>query len=122
MARQAANEPDPITAQRGKELAARLERAGWRVAERIERGLEWWAAEVWMIESVWAPNGVRAYLTFLTDPQYETFGSRVWALGMSDKRPRTVADATTAGTFTLRHCWPRELDALVQCLAARRSL
>jgi hypothetical protein len=114
--------PDPITAQRGTELFERLSNAGWRIAERQDTGLEWWAAEIWVLESAWTPQGNAAYLTFLNDPQYETYSSRVWAIGLAQDRPHSRTEAGTFGTFTVRHCWQRELESLIECLAALRAL
>jgi hypothetical protein len=111
---------DPITAQRGTELNARLWEAGWEISERRDTGLEWWAAEMWILASVWTPKGKAAYLTFLTDPQYETCGPRVWAIGLAEHLPHSRADAGAFGTFTVRHCWQGELASLIECLAALR--
>jgi hypothetical protein len=113
--------PDPITAERGAELSIHLEGAGWRIVQRFETGLEWWAAEMWIVESVWTPQGRTAYITFLTDPQYETYGPRVWALGLASAQPLSRADAESVGTFVVRHSWRRELASLIECLAALRT-
>jgi hypothetical protein len=69
------------------DLRKHLEVHGWEVAE-IEQPFEdeWWCAELWVIQSVWSPQRVRAYLAFLLDPM----GGRddVWAVYASKERPR----------------------------------
>ena len=55
------------------ELLNQLPEHGWRVAS-VEENLEWWADEMWLLESEWSPVGGLAYVTFLVDPHFD--GSR----------------------------------------------
>lgn len=50
-----------------RDLLKRLEHDGWLVTRRAD-GLEWWAHEIWALQSRWSPAGLTLYLTFLTDP------------------------------------------------------
>ena len=78
---------------------------------------EWWAAEIWVVESIWSPVGVRIYLTFLVDPQ----GTDVWALGAASERPQDRFAA--ARLFCLPgpgHGWYEEMPALLEALATYR--
>ena len=47
-------------------LLNRLTEYGWRVAGE-EDNLEWWADEMWVLESMWSPVGIRVYITFLVN-------------------------------------------------------
>jgi hypothetical protein len=51
-----------------EQLLEMLERRGWSVT-RHSAELEWWADEIWAVESIWSPSGFTLYLTFLNDPQ-----------------------------------------------------
>ena len=77
-----------MQAQRTVLLSLLLEQ-GWRVS-KIEEDLEWWADEMWHLESLSSPVGSRAYVTFLVDPQFEgdrKKGEAVWAVMASPFRP-----------------------------------
>ncbi len=70
------------------ELRNRLAEHGWRV-KGLEEDLEWWANEMWLLESVWSPAGSRAYLTLLVDPMVgpnRRRGEAVWA-AMASRQP-----------------------------------
>jgi hypothetical protein len=49
-------------------LLAALRAAGWQVVARATEDLPWWADEVWMIESIWRPLGLQAFVTFHVCP------------------------------------------------------
>ena len=69
-----------------------LERTGWEVVGIQTSDLEWWADEVWILESVWQPHGT-AYLTFLVDPMWEgprRKGEHVHRAGASLENPANV--------------------------------
>ncbi len=71
------------------ELLSQLSENGWRIAS-IEQNLEWWADEMWLIESTWSPVGSNAYVTFLVDPQFDGVrrkGEEVWAVMASALKP-----------------------------------
>ncbi|HJX93427.1 MAG TPA: hypothetical protein VJ372_23235, partial [Pyrinomonadaceae bacterium] len=71
------------------ELLTLLSEHGWSAA-KIEEDLEWWADEMWQLESVWSPVGSLAYVTFLVDPQFEgnrEKGEAVWAIMASLFKP-----------------------------------
>jgi hypothetical protein len=109
--------PDTIRKQAvaiGKTLCSH----GWAVAE-VEQPFEneWWAAEIWRIESKWAPQGVHAYLTFLVDPQGGP--GDVWAVCASPERPS--GRPTNSGlTMRLTNVWQQELPVFVNGLSQFR--
>lgn len=80
--------------------------------------LDWWADEIWTIDSVWTPQGVRGYLTFLVDP-IDT--SEVWALSATPSRPKDRGEAESGHLIRLRHVWQKELDAWLDGLKDLRS-
>ena len=89
------------------ELLALLPEHGWRVA-RVEEDLEWWADEMWLLESVWSPVGSRAYITFLVDPQFEgnrKKGEGVWAAMASLFKPASWLAGEDEFTFSLGQGW-----------------
>jgi hypothetical protein len=92
---------------------------GWNVVE-VESPFEdeWWAAEIWVIESDSSPRGRRAYLTFLIDPQ----GGReeVWAVWAKAERPAHGDDGTEP-FMRLRNVWQQELPGFLQGLNRFRA-
>ena len=73
------------------ELVRRLPRHGWDITHVEEDGLDWWADEMWLLESVWSPVGTKAYVTFLYDPFLNNYGGiekrHVWAVMASAEKP-----------------------------------
>jgi hypothetical protein len=51
-----------------EKLLSLLADRGWSVT-RHSAELEWWAQEIWVLESKWAPPGYTLFLTFLVDPR-----------------------------------------------------
>ena len=83
------------------ELLKQLSEHGWRVASE-EENLEWWADEMWQLESVWSSVGSRAYITLLVDPMAgpnRRKGEAVWAAMASLTRP--ISRLSAEGEFTL---------------------
>lgn len=106
------------------ELAARLPENGWRVLAVEESGLEWWADEVWLLESLWSPKGVRLHLTFLVDPMADARrakGQSVWAVGTSIERPVDRASAEGKPLLSLGRGWGSQMAEFFDGLSALRS-
>src|SRR5689334_20551194 len=73
------------------QMIAKLFESGWRMVCRERDDLHWWADEIWVMESEWAPQGFTVYLTCLVDPQlddHRQHGQAVWAVGTSLHRPK----------------------------------
>jgi hypothetical protein len=99
-----------------EQLLIQLGERGWNVI-RHSKELEWWAKEIWVLESLWAPRGFRVFLTFLTDPQpgsTEPF----WALRASTEWPtdRNAPDEP----FLLFREWEDQLPGFSQGLEELR--
>jgi hypothetical protein len=72
-----------------RQIDEMLSSEGWQVVDR-QRNPSWWLAEVWVLESISAPVGSRAYLSFLVDSQSLTLrdtGDQAWALSLSLEGP-----------------------------------
>jgi hypothetical protein len=109
---------DPITEQRGLELEPHLTLHGWRVVERTREGLDWWADELWTLESIWTPIGLRLYLTFLNDPMD---AGEVWALAATMTIPMTRGNAESGQLIRLRNVWGRRLPSWLEQLHSFRT-
>ena len=95
-----------MTAQQQGLLDA-LASAGWE-PEHTEQLLEWWADEVWVMRSLWSPQGSHFYITFLVDPQADRQrrrGESVWAAKASASLPQRWQQAEREFTFSLGHGW-----------------
>jgi hypothetical protein len=71
-------------------LEKRLDRYGWEKAATRSEDLEWWADEVWVLQSIWSPQECRLYLTFIVDPLFEgprQKGQAVWSVEASLEQP-----------------------------------
>lgn len=105
------------------ELFDLLPERGWRVAS-VEENLEWWADEMWLLESVWSPVGSRAYITFLVDPQFDgdrKKGQAVWAVMTSPAKPYNRLSAADEFTLNLGQGWKKELPAFFEHLSMLRN-
>jgi hypothetical protein len=105
------------------ELLDRLPEHGWRVAEE-EENLEWWADEMWLLESVWSPVGSRAYVTLLVDPMVgpnRRKGEAVWAVTVSQAKPTSRLSAEGGFTLSFGQGWKQRLPEFFEHLSAFRS-
>jgi len=105
-------------------LSQLLPERGWRVA-RVERDdLDWWAEEMWLLESLGSPVGYPTYLTFLVDPQGSGLargvGDAVWAVLASPSKPATWLEGADASRFGLGRHWADGMPALFEYLASLR--
>ena len=83
-------------------LASSIERAGWAVARVHTEDLDWWADEIWELNSRWSPMGAVAFIVFLVDPMRKLpreKGQGVWAAGYSASLPTTRAEAERNGVL-----------------------
>ena len=106
------------------ELAKQLPENGWQILAAEDFGLEWWADEIWLIESVWSPRGFRLYLTFLVDPMADSQrakGQSVWAVGISTVRPMDRRSAEGKPLLSLGHGWRSHLAEFFTGLAGLRN-
>ena len=106
------------TKTQAEELRRRLPEYGWECVE-IEQPFEdeWWAAEIWRLESLWSPQGVQVYLTFHVDPMD---GENVDSVHTSAEHPyeRSSGDYPV---MHLGHGWKKELPAFLEALSHFRD-
>jgi hypothetical protein len=106
-----------------REIQATLESQGWKIAESAIQP-EWWADEMWEIESTWTPVGVKAFITFLVDPQAQIYrrrkGEHVWAAMASREKPPFYLPQDSF-ELSLGSGWLERLPTLLEYLSALRS-
>ena len=98
-----------------EQLEVGLSASGWEIVGREKSNLDWWADEIWKIESIWSPVGFTIYLTFLVDPQQSRVrkkGEDVWAIGASINRPKEREDGVEA-LVPLRPKWGKRLHVFI---------
>jgi hypothetical protein len=108
------------------ELFEQMSEQGWSVAKVEDWQLEWWADEIWLLESTWSPVGSRAYLTFLVDPMVEDWqhrkkGESVWALQVSPSKPESRTSPEGCFQISLNQGWRKELPAFLKHLSLLRE-
>ena len=107
------------------EIQSQLSKRGWNIVEVEDDGLEWWADEVWRLESAWSPVGAHAYVTFLIDPQSSARnrkkGQDVWAVKASPVRPVDWLKGVGEFTLSLGQGWKVELPDFFEHLATLRG-
>jgi hypothetical protein len=107
----------PEVHHRASVVSQWLEKHGWRIVEREQPFEdEWWACEIWLIESAWSPQGARAYLTFfvldLGDDSHYLMASR--------DRPK-ARGGEGEPQMSLNRGWQNELPTFIAGLAQFRS-
>lgn len=75
-----------MEAQR-KEILESVEKNGWKATELENYDFHKWSMETWLLESLWSPIGVTAYISFLIDPQSDFQNPYAWAIEVSDEKP-----------------------------------
>ncbi|MBC7930758.1 MAG: hypothetical protein H7Z38_09385, partial [Rubrivivax sp.] len=88
-------------------------------AESEWNDLDWWEDEIWILEHLWSPKGIRIYLTFLVDPQApfeRKKNEHVWAARASLERSRErLADEGTV-FLNLHRGWKKALPDFLKGL------
>lgn len=99
------------------ELCEQLTRRGWSVVRHTD-DLEWWAREIWLLESVWAPHGFRLYVTLLSDPLpgQEPF----YNIGTCRRWPEDRDEADGEPSMLFRG-WVENLPAFLDAMDACRK-
>jgi hypothetical protein len=107
------------------EIESQLAKHGWNIVDVDDQTLEWWADEIWRLESAWSPAGAQAYITFLVDPQSSTRnrkkGQDVWAVKASPVRPVDWLNGVGEFTLGLGQGWKEELPGFFQHLIILRN-
>src|SRR5215510_8577560 len=102
-------------------LRSALTQSGWEV-ETIEEPDMWWIEEAWCLRSVWSPQGQRAYLTFLVDPQATSRTARpVWAVKASRALPAQWQDFPDEPVLAFGSKWRSLVTSFVSQLSRFRE-
>ena len=98
--------------------------SGWRIVDRVQISSEWWADEIWTIDSVWHPAGFRLFLTFLVDLMQSgprRPGEDVSEVSCSSSYRGTREEATGGPTIYLRPSWEKNLPGFLCSLKEIRD-
>jgi hypothetical protein len=106
------------------EILAELARRGWRATSLDGHALDWWADEMWLLESEWSPRGREAYLIFLVDPMADPHvrkkGEQVWAAAVTARKPLERMEASSGFVVSLKG-WEEDLPGMFEYLSALRG-
>jgi hypothetical protein len=108
------------------ELFEQISSQGWTFAEVEHWELDWWADEMWRLESVWSPIGAIAYLTFLVNPSIEDWqhrkkGEEVWSVEISPEKPESRDTMPGSFVISLNQGWQKEIPRLLKHLSVLRD-
>ncbi len=90
---------------------------GWKITELEKVELDWWANEMWRLESVWSPTGETAFITFLLEPEY---AEEVWEILVSKEKPLHWGGVPKSFSLSLKG-WEKELPEFMKFLSALRN-
>lgn len=88
-----------------QKLSDYFELEGWGIEKVIIDDLDWWADEIWVLKSIWSPEDVFVYITFLVDPMFEgnrKKGEAVWGIGCGKELPTSRNAAESSGVISLK--------------------
>jgi hypothetical protein len=109
-----------------KLLAEALEADGWKIIDRARNLADWARYEVWTIESLWRPVGLRAFGSFLIDPMPELPSAKrhrlVWAVEFTTTSPldQPRASQQRIGNVGITH-FNKGIVELIESLAHFRN-
>ena len=119
-----------MVTQRDK-LFELLPRYGWEVINveahlRNSRGLDWFIDELWEVESVWSPKGLKVWVTFVVDPQAPNLNERkkgqgVWAVKAGLQKPTGWGIENDEVALTLNAGWEKRLSEFFSGLSYLRK-
>jgi hypothetical protein len=108
---------------RHSQFTAKRSEYGWHVVSCERDNLEWWADEIWAVESKCTPQGFTLFLTWLVDPQWDDHrrpGQAVWAVATCLRRPTDRLEAEGKPLLSLHH-WPRGVAEFLAELSVLRD-
>jgi hypothetical protein len=106
-----------------------LPRYGWEVTTvedhlRGSTAVDWFIDELWEVESIWSPNGLKVWISFVVDPMApfpRKKGQGVWAVKAGLRKPtgRGIADDEVG--LILNAGWENRLPEFFSRLADLRN-
>jgi hypothetical protein len=116
--------------QRNK-LFELMPRYGWEVINvedylRHTTGLDWFIDELWEIESIWTPKGLKVWITFVVDPMTSNLGERkkgqgVWAVKAGLHKPIGWGAEDDEVELALNTGWEKRMPEFFSHLADLRN-
>ena len=116
--------------QRNK-LFESLPRYGWEAINvedhlRGSTGADWFIDELWEVESVWSPKGLKIWITFLVDPQTPYLrerkkGQGVWAVKAGFRKPPDSRIGDAEVYLSLNIGWENRLPEFFSRLSDLRK-
>lgn len=106
-----------------EKLIEHLEENGWKIIEEDEYSLDWWAAEIWKVESVWSPREFMLWLTFLVDPQgpFEPRQEHVCGIGATHNYPICWQEVQNETFLSFTSDWKTKLPQFIFELSRLRQ-
>ena len=98
-------------------IREKLIKNGWKITELEKVELNWWANEMWRLESVWSPIGKTAFVTFLLEPENMKY---VWDIIVSKEKPVDWGGNPNYFSLSLKR-WEKELAAFMKFLSDIRN-
>lgn len=93
---------------------------GWKITELEGGELDWWASEMWRIESVWSPIGATAYVTFLFEPMD---AKEVWDIAASSEKLEHRNGGANCFYLNIKSSgWKKNLPQFIKSISEFRNL
>jgi hypothetical protein len=90
---------------------------GWKITELEKVELDWWANEMWLLESVWSPIGKTGFITFMLEPENMEY---VWQIMASKEKLIDRFGDGNSFSLSLKR-WEKELPKFMDFLADIRN-
>ncbi len=89
-------------------------------------GPDWFIDELWEVESVWTPKGLKVWITFLVDPQGPNLNERkkgqsVWAVKAGLRKPPDSRIGDAEVYLSLNAGWENRLPEFFSRLSDLRK-
>ncbi|HKQ73219.1 MAG TPA: hypothetical protein VJ810_05785 [Blastocatellia bacterium] len=121
---------ETMITQRNK-LFELLPQYGWEVINiedqlRGSIGRDWFVDELWEVESIWTPKGLKVWIIFLIDPQTPNLrervkGQGVWAVKAGLRKPPESRIGDAEVYLSLNVGWEKRLPEFFSHLADLRK-
>lgn len=98
-------------------ILEKITEIGWKVTELEKYKLDWWANEMWLLESVWTPIGKTAFVTFLLEPENMRY---IWSILATEEKPVNWCGNPKSFSLSLKG-WEKELPEFIKFLSEIRN-
>jgi hypothetical protein len=92
---------------------------GWQIIELEKAEFDWWANEIWRLESLWSPIGETAFIAFLLEPEY---AKEVWEITVSKDKPGFRGENSNSFSLNIKSSgWEKDLPEFMKFLSGLRN-